>query len=251
MPEVPAKGSGPRLIEAMPRPLLIVFVLACVMAIGVTGFLVLSPGEREDIALFDRRPPNVAEARHSHDVGEIAQIVPPKVQVPTDPPCPAVEGVTVLGGPAGVARIRGMLVYACQLVKGVSEEVTDAVYGLSAITIRFAAFERTGVESTFDDAERTLYLNSRFASTKIEITQVVPILLHEAAHRAPRQAADAVSGPLLTDAEAELRARSVEVQVCQKLIPAPQWPRWCEDAREITDLPPDEALRGLRAAGFR
>lgn len=244
MPEVPPKGSGPRLREAMPRPVLIIFVLTCVVAVVGTLVLVLNPGDREDVALYDRRPPPLIDTPFTHDVGGVEQIVPPRTQVPTDAPCVEMDGVVVIGGPAGVARIRAMLVQACRLALGVSEATTSAVRALSGIEIRFAVFDRTGVESTADLQDNVLLLNARFASTKIELVHVVPIILHEAAH-ASYEGIDPATG-----ADAELNARTVEVEACQRLIPAPDWPRWCEDAREITSMSQAAALTGMQDAGF-
>lgn len=238
MPATPPKGSGPRLSEAMPRPLLVVFVIVGLAALVGTAVLVLDPPDPRAVDLFERRPAPAPPL--THDTVSVEPVVPPRVQVPLTAPCAAVEGVTAVGGPNGVARITEMLRQACRLSAGAGDDVAAAVRALGGVTIRFATFDRTGAESTLDRAAATLFLNVRFASIEIDVTQVVPLLLHDAAHLLAAQ----------DDAETELRAREVEVKACQNVIAAPDWPRWCEDARAITGMPRVEALRALRAAGF-
>jgi hypothetical protein len=238
MPATPPKGSGPRLTEAMPRPLLIVFVAVGLVALVGTGFLVLNPPQRDEVALFERRPTPAAPL--THDTVSVEPVVPPVTQLPLEAPCPEVEGVDTVAGPNGVRRIGDILRQACRLSSGTDEDTAAAVRALSEVTIRFATFDRTGAESTLDRTARTIWLNVRFASIEIDVTHIVPLVLHEAAHLASA----------VDDAETELRARAVEVVACRHMVPAPAWPRWCEDAREITEMPREEALRALRAAGF-
>lgn len=259
MPEAPPPGSGPRLREAMPRPVLIVFVLVCVAALVGAIVLVVNPPGRSDVALFDRRPPPTATADNapSHDTGEVAEVLPPRTQVPLEPPCPEVRGVRAIAGPAGVRRITTMLTHACRLAAGTSPELAAAVRNLGrSVTIRFASFDKSGVESTYQRLPGRLYLNVRFASTEIPAQHVVPIILHEAAHWSRVRCPPPLGSRMLcvvargTSPEQELAARTVEVEACRHLIPAPEWPRWCRDAREITAMPRDAALRALRAAGY-
>lgn len=225
MPATPPPGSGPRLREAMPRPLLVVFVVLAVLVLAGTAVLILKPPGAADVAVTDRRPSPAPP--FSHDAVGVQPVVPPRVQLPFDPPCPEVAGVQVVAGTAGLARFRAMLARACTLGgAGVPDDVRDAVRALAGgVTLRFAAFTRSGAESTLDHTTNVLYLNVRYASTEISVVHVVPILLHDAAH---------LAFPGFTPA-GEMRARRVELATCRHLIPIDEWPRWCRDARALVE----------------
>jgi len=234
-------NSKLRFIDAMPRPLLIVFALAGVAAVVAALVFIIHPPESATIPVQDRRPP--PHGTLSHDVGKLVPAPLPSV-IPTLPPACSAFSTTVLEvGPAGAARLRAVLSDLCRLSQGgVPAELTTAISGLKNATIRFAAFQRAGVESTVDFATRTVWLNLKFSESNLPIEQVAPVLVHEGWHLAhPR---DAVT------AEQELGARRAEVDTCRELIATDKWPRWCNDARTLTDLPVARAIALLVSAGY-
>lgn len=230
-----------RLLDAMPRPLLVVFVSLALVAIGAAVFVLVRPPTFDPVSVAERRPPP-SEA-FTHDAIKVVAAPTPSV-IPTLPaPCEAVDGARLIGGGDAVLRLRGALEQACRLESGVSADVTAAVRALDRATIRFAGFQRTGVESTLEISTRTIWLNVKFARTKLAIANIVPVLLHDAWHLA--HLADGV------DATQELGARRVEVAACRHVLDVRSWPRWCEDARALTDLAPGAATALLRGAGYR
>src|SRR5579864_1957565 len=234
-------NSKLRFIDAMPRPLLIVFALAGVAAVVAALVFIIHPPESATIPVQDRRPP--PHGTLSHDVGKLVP-APLSSVIPTLPPACSAFSTTVLEvGPAGAARLRAVLSDLCRLSQGgVPAELTTAISGLKNATIRFAAFQRAGVESTVDFATRTVWLNLKFSESNLPIEQVAPVLVHEGWHLAhPR---DAVT------AEQELGARRAEVDTCRELIATDKWPRWCNDARTLTDLPVARAIALLVSAGY-
>jgi hypothetical protein len=160
------------------------------------------------------------------------------------PPCSTFARAHLRAGPAGVLRLRAALKDICPFVSGgVAREVTTAVRGLEDATIGFAAFGRAGVESTTDFATKTIWLNGKFARTDLSVEDLVPVLLHEGYHLA--RAKEPVT------AREELGARRAEVSTCRLLIPLKKWPRWCEDARTLTDMPDARAEELLVSAGYK
>lgn len=225
MPVTPPPGSGPRLRDAMPRPLLAAFVVLAALVLAGTAVLILKPPRPADVAVTDRRP--TPAPPFSHDALGVQPVLPPRAQLPFDPPCPEVAGVRVVAGGAGLARFREILARACPLAgPGVPDDVRAAVRALAGgVTLRFAAFTRSGTESTLDHTANVLYLNVRYASTKIPVLDVVPVLLHDAAH---------LAFPGFSDQD-EMRARRVELATCRHLISIDEWPRWCRDARALVE----------------
>jgi hypothetical protein len=238
MPEAPQPGL--RLRDAMPRPLLITFAVVAVVAIAAAALVLLKPSTFESVPLGERRPP--PRGTFSHDVGSVIPAPTPSVQSTLDPPCSAVAGARLIGGGDGVLRLRAALEQACRLEQGVSPAMTRAVQALNRATIRFGFFTRTGVESTLDHATNTISLNLKFAQRKVLISHLVPVLLHEGVHL--QNASES------TTAVQELGARRIEVAACRQLIEIKRWPRWCHDARALTDLDEAQALALLRAAGY-
>lgn len=241
MPQPPADG-GPRLIDAMPRPLLVLFVALGLFAVGASVWFLIKPPRTDAVAVHARRPP-AEDSTLSHGVGRIYPAPTPSAIRRIEAPCPEVEQVTPLGGPSAVERVRLMLVEVCGLAKGgVGDEIAAAIEGLPRARIRSAQFDRTGVDSTVDLRQRVIYLNTKFVLAKIPIRQVVPVVLHEAYHLAH-------SGERITATE-ELAARTVELAACRELVRATDWPRWCSDANTLVSLPRARALDLLEQAGY-
>jgi hypothetical protein len=234
-------NSKLRFIDAMPRPLLVVFALAGVAAVVSALVFIIHPPESATIPVQDRRPP--PRGTLSHDVGRLVPAPLPSVLPSLPPACSAFATTVLKVGPAGAVRLRGVLADVCRLSHGgVPAEVTTAIGGLKGATIRFAAFQRAGVESTTDFATRTIWLNLKFSQSNLPIEDVAPVIVHEGWHLA--HPTDVVT------AEQELGARRAEVDTCRELISAEKWPRWCNDARTLTDLPLARAIALLVSAGY-
>lgn len=241
MPAQPKPEEAPRLRDAMPRPLLLLFVVLGVIVIGATAVALVAPGTVERQAVEARRPPPKGDL--SHDVGRIFPAPLPSVVSTIDEQCPAAAGARPIGGPSAVERGRQILRQICRLEKGgVGPEIQTAIEGIRGVRIRTADFGLTGVDSTVDLKTRTIYLNLRFVLSKVEPSAVAPVVLHEAWHLAH------ASEPIT--AAQELAARTVEVAACRELIATQEWPRWCKDALAIVNLPRAKALSLLERAGF-
>jgi hypothetical protein len=181
---------------------------------------------------------------YSHDVGRVIPAPIPSPPAPFRPPCASLAGVRVEAGPPGVERFTAALRRLCPLFEGgVAPELAEAVRGLDGATLRFAAFRRSGVESTADLATRRIWLNVRFARAGSPFSYIPPVLVHEAYHLAH-------AGREVTAAE-ELGARTAELAVCRELIEVDKWPRHCHDARRIVALGPARAVALLESAGYR
>lgn len=230
----------PRFIDAMPRPLLVLFAILCVAALAVTAILMVRP-TTATVALQDRRPAPAGD--FTHDVGLIVPAPLPRA-IPTLPAaCPAVETTKIVAGGDGVLRIRAVLKEVCRLAAGgVPADVTAAIPGLRDATIRFGGFDRTGAESTTDLRARTIWLNIKFALRKTRIESIVPVVLHEAWHL--------TSARTPVTAGQELAARHVEDDTCGLVLPESAWPRWCHDARALARMPSSRAIALLVSSGY-
>jgi len=225
----------------MPRPLLVVFAITGLTAVVVALVFIINPPRSATIPVQDRRPP--PRGTLSHDVGRLVPAPVPSVLPSLPPACSAFSSTTLKVGPAGAARLRGVLSDLCRLSHGgVPADVSAALGGLKGSTIRFAAFQRAGVESTLDFATKTIWLNLKFSQSNQPLEDVAPVIVHEGWHLA--HAGDAVT------AEQELGARRAEVDTCRQLIAGDKWPRWCDDARTLTDLPVARAIALLVSAGY-
>ena len=230
-----------RFIDSMPRPLLLLFGVAGIAAVVAALVFIIDPPQSATIPVQDRRPP--AHGTLSHDVGRLVPGPLPSVLPALPPACSSFSTTALKVGPAGAVRLRSVLSELCRLSHGgVPADLTTAIGGLKSATIRFAAFQRAGVESTLDFATGTLWLNLKFSESNIPIEQVAPVLVHEGWHLAHRD--DAVT------AEQELGARRAEVDACRELMSVDKWPRWCKDARTLTDLPVARAIALLVSAGY-
>jgi hypothetical protein len=231
-----------RFIDAMPRPLLVVFLLTGTVAVVAALVFIIHPPEFSTVPLQDRRPP--PHGTLTHDTGRIFPAPLPPAAPRVSPPCKALSSTVLKVGVAGAERLGAVLTDVCRLAHGgVASELTTAIGGLKGATIRFAVFQRAGVESTADFATRTIWLNIKFSRSNLPVEQVAPVIVHEGYHLAHSQ--DAVT------ASQELGARRAEVAACRELISVDQWPRWCKDARALTDLPAARAIALLVSAGYR
>jgi hypothetical protein len=230
-----------RFVDSMPRPPLVLFLVVGAVAVVTAVVFIIHPPESATIPVQDRRPP--PRAALTHDTGKLAPAPLPSALPSLPPACPAFSTTVLKVGPAGAVRLNQVLTDLCRLSHGgVPADLTTAIGGLAHSTIRFAAFQRAGVESTADFGSRTIWLNLKFSESNVPVEQVAPVIVHEGWHFAHPD--DAVT------AEQELGARRAEVDACRQLMDISKWPRWCNDARALTDLPVARAVALLVSAGY-
>jgi hypothetical protein len=241
--EKPAKPPKPRGIDlpfwrSMPRPLLVVFLILALGGLVLTVLLVAKP-PRTRIATAERRSP--PSGTMSHDPGELVPAPLPTPLPSTSAPCDAVAGVVIEGGPPAQVRLGGVLERLCSLLDGPAD-VVESVKALSGAHIRFARFARTGDPSTLVLTERRIYVNVVFARRDVSASYIMPILAHEGWHLAHLGEA--------RTALQEVRARSVELAVCRRLLDVRRWPRGCTDAANLLALGEAGAVTKLVEAGY-
>jgi hypothetical protein len=242
-PQTKAKPPKPRGIDlpfwrSMPRPLLIVFGALALGGLVLTVFFVANP-PRARIGIAERRSP--PSAGFSHETGEIVPAPVPSPLPRTQPPCDALAGVVIEGGPPAQDRLGGVLERLCRVLDGPAD-VAASVEALAGARIRFARFARTGDPSTLDLARRTIYVNVVFARRDVSASYIMPILAHEGWHLAHAGESRI--------ALQEVRARSVELAVCRLLLDVRRWPRGCTDAQDLLRDGEPAAVTKLVEAGY-
>jgi hypothetical protein len=240
----PSRGdhSSLRFIDAMPRPLLVLFLLTGAVAVVAALVFIIHPPEFSTVPVQERRPP--PRGALTHDAGRIVAAPLPSVLPSVPPACSALSTTVLKVGSAGAVRLQQVLADVCRLAHGgVAPELTTAIGGLKGATIRFGIFQRAGVESTADFATKTIWVNIKFSRSNVPVEQVAPVIVHEGWHLAhPRDTVTATQ---------EVGARRAEVAACRELISIDSWPRWCKDARALTELPAARAIALLVSAGYR
>jgi hypothetical protein len=220
---------------------MVVFGLAAVAAVVASVVVLVRPPTFGTVALQDRRPPPAGV--YSHDPVAVFVAPTPDVPIPYTPPCKAFAGTRPIGGVAFTERVTEALAQLCTLRgPSVPPDVVAAARGLAGTTIRIAEFERSGIEATLDFGSRTIWVNLKLTQRRSDAAGLIPVLLHEGAHLA------APDEPIT--AERELAARRVELEACRQFIRVADWPRWCEDARDLTALERADALALLASAGY-
>ena len=214
------------------------FVLLCVALIPVAiaaviaAFVVFAP---EDVPVAARRPPPANGL--SNDVGDF--VVGESEPVPYSQACQRLEGVQVAGTAADQQTLRLGLAALCNttLPPVIADRLTQ--FATEGGVVRFAQFERTGVDSTVQLEQQpvTILLNAKLQRT--EPLWIGPLVVHDAmiANADPQSA------------EAALQARRAEDLVCQRLLVNQRPSRGCDDAAALLTL--DDPLQALRDAGYR
>ena len=242
-PEVPSDDDGRsiRLRDAMPTPLLVVFVITALIAVTASVVVLIRPPAFEEVLLQERRPPPASP--YSHDPVRVFPAPIPDEDIAFDPPCEAVATADPVGGVAFVRRVTSALSDICTLQgASVGPQARAAIGGFAGTEIRIAEFERSGIESTIDFSTRTIYVNLKLTRRDTDVAPLIPVLLHEAWHLAH-------SDRNITAAQ-ELDARRAEHEACRQFIRPTEWPRWCEDAAGLVERPEAEALALLVSAGY-
>src|SRR6266481_5335562 len=102
-----------RFIDAMPRPLLVLFLLTGAVAVVAALVFIIHPPEFSTVPVQERRPP--PRGALTHDAGRIVPAPVPSVLPNLSPPCSAVSTTVLKVGPAGAVRLREVLNDICRL----------------------------------------------------------------------------------------------------------------------------------------
>jgi hypothetical protein len=237
-----APDRGMKFRESMPRPLMIAFLATGALAIGVIVWLLAVPPTPTQLDIAARR--SAPSGAFSHDVVRVEPAPIPTPLPDFEPPCEAVAGVVVEGGPAAQSRIGFILrQHLCRLAFDETQppEVKRAIAGLSRATIRFGRFTRTGEQSTLDLSTDRIFLNVDLARTSVDPIVIAPLLVHEGWHLAAQ--------PPFT-AEQEYGARLAELQACRVVFRDREPSRGCLDAQAIVALGEARAVDLLFRSGF-
>lgn len=199
----------------------------------IAAFVVFSQAE---VGVAERRPPP-SEAGLTAGTGEVATGHAEPVALTPD--CPLVAGLRIAGADADRETLTKGLNALCDA--GLDPRTADHVGRLAdaGAVVRFAVFERTGVDSAaeLDAQPKRLLLNARFSRTKPR--WIAPLVALEATFL------DADP----TTAEGVLRARRAESRVCRSLFDDARPSRACKDARALLSM--ENPRAALRAAGYR
>jgi hypothetical protein len=218
----------------LPRWFTILAVAVVPVAVVVTVLAFLM-ADRGLLPVAERRPPG--DATMTHAVGDL--VVGGTEPAALGAPCARLQGLRFAGDEADREVLAEGLAELCR--PSLPDTVKDAVraFAEGGNVVRFAVFERTGVDSTRIDGEdrSTVLLNAKYSRT--EPRWLAPLVVHELTHRqTPVEARD------------ELAARAAEHRVCRTLAPVSRLDSpGCRDAAELLDLP--DPLEALRGAGYR
>jgi hypothetical protein len=234
-----AKAPTGELSEPLlPRWFVVLAVVLVPVALAV--FLITFPllGDRDEVPVVERRPPPAEERGLSHDVGEL-EVGSSEPRL-AEPGCSAVQGFAVAGAAGDRERLESALDALCET--GVPGEAGPAIAALrdARAVVRFAVFERTGVDSTLDvgaDPSRVL-INARFVRAE-QPRWITPLIVHEAV---------VFAGEVGT-VETALAARRAQLAACEALFGPDELSQGCDTAAELLAL--DDPAAALRDAGYR
>lgn len=232
------KGIDLPFRQAMPRGVLISFVVVAVVTLAVVVVVMVNPPAPR-IAIAERRSPPGPSL--SHDVGSIILAPVPEALPVTDPRCPTFDGIVIEGGEPAHARLGGVLERLCKFAG--DAQIAPSLRALAGARLRFAVFARTGDTSTLSVADpRRVLINVRFAQRDVSAAWIAPLLVHEGFHLLH-------AGEPMT-ANLEFEARQAEVRACRLLIEVEAWPRGCTDAEQLVRFGRESAIDQLVRAGF-
>lgn len=210
-------------------------LVVAALVVGAIAFVGFGTGlvGGDEVPLAERRPP--PEGGFATGVGEVAVEAGPASPV-TDA-CPEAAGVPVGGTDEERGRLAEALEAACAAAPDALDTLADA-----GAEVRFAGFERTGVDAATDVTSDPpwVLVNGRY--TAQDAALIVPLLAHEAA-----LIDAAVRGDDVGSVEVAVEARERQHAACGEALDAPS--RACEDAAAL--LAADDAAEQLREAGFR
>lgn len=220
--------------QLLPRWFVVLCLALVPIAVGaiIAAFVVFAPA---DVPVAARRPPP-ADGLTS-DVGDF--VVGRSQPVPYAGACRRLDGVRIAGTPADQQTLRLGLAALCNTTLPPAIEDRVARFAAAGGVVRFAQFERTGVDSAarLRPEPRTILLNAKLQRT--DPLWIAPLVAHDAV----------LLGADPTSADAALQARRAEDLVCDRILSGRRESRGCEDAEALLALP--DPLAALREAGYR
>jgi hypothetical protein len=221
------------------------FVIAMLVlipiALGVSLWAAAQVVDHEPIPPAERRPPG--DAQFTVDRGEA--VLGTIDDSEPGPSCgSALRLVGDDGARAAAARALGA---TCSLLRrGGFEEAETGLreWAANRGQLRFAVFERSGVESSLratDDGRLVLELNASFQFE--DATRAAPAIIGQLTQLAQ---ASFPGGPIT--AETALAAAEAQAEACDMLVFSDHDPRGCLDVEELLSEP--DPLGSLRAAGY-
>lgn len=216
--------------------LLAVGLIPVALGVAVWAFVVFGP---EPVAVADRRPPPGEVGMLTTGVGQYNIGSSEALTLPlTD--CPLFRGIRAGGSTLDQQLIDTALSAYCE--QRIPEAVARRMRAFAADrgVIRFAQFQATGVDSTLDLGEDPplILINARFAAEDTDPLWIAPLVVHDVTYLEEG----------LGTADAELQARELEVDACDKLFVDSRPSRACEDGQAVLDLL--DPIRALEAAGY-
>lgn len=221
--------------QLLPRWFVLLAIAAIPLALGalIAAFLLSDPGPGP---VAERRPPPAQGL--SHDVGDL--VVGEAAPAAWDAGCPQLAGLRIAGTDADRAVLEAGLAPLCDVVLPQGGQRALADLAQASAAVRFAAFARTGVDSTArtESDPPVVLLNNKLTFT--DPWWIAPLVVHDAV---------TLAGEPGTVATA-LAARTAEAAVCDQLFAGERRAsRGCGDAAELLAL--DDPGAALRAAGYR
>jgi hypothetical protein len=212
--------------------ILAVAVVPLGLAVAVVAFFGFARGE---IPVAERRP--AGDGALTTAVGRLQAGEAEAVAL--EAPCPVVDGIRIAGEAGDLRVLREGLGGLCRRALGGEVVEPLRTLGDRGAVVRFAVFERTGVDTTARTGTTpTIYLNAKYSRTEPE--WLAPLVAYEAVMLA--------GGPGTAAVPTVLRARRAERTVCRTLGLQARTPG-CRDAAALLALPDPAAA--LRAAGYR
>lgn len=241
----PLRDSGrPTLPTGEPvlhRWFVIAMLVLVPIALGVSIWAATFVFGRDVIEPADRRPPGDAVATIDRGDAELGTIT----ETELGPSCAA--SIRIVGDPVARRQASRAMGAACSLLRrGGFGDATSGLQEWAANQgrLRFAVFERSGVESSLrrdDDGRLTLELNASFQFE--DATRAAPAIIHQLTLLADR----AFPGAPIT-AERALLGAEAQASACERLVLSEEPPRGCLDVAELLDDP--DPIGALRAAGY-
>lgn len=244
-PLPPLRDSGrPTLPTGEPvlhRWFVIAMLVLVPVALGVSVWAATFVFDRDVIEPADRRPPGDATVtidRGDAELGTITDSAP-------GPSCAA--SVRVVGDPAAQQQASRALGAMCSLLRRGGFDAAGSglqEWAANQGRLRFAVFERSGVESSLrrdEDGRLTLELNASFQFE--DATRAAPAIVHQLTLLADR----GFPGAPVT-AERALIGAEAQALACDRLVFSGDAPRGCRDVAELLDDP--DPLGALVAAGY-
>jgi hypothetical protein len=237
---------------------LAVAVTTVTMVVVAAGLFGSAP---EQLPVAARRSPPAQDLSHGVGQVRVPALLPENQDrvVRRQASCPRLDRVTLVGTAAEVALLDAAADKLCALRSTAPIQRARAGLQDAAVTVAFAEFELSINESTTDfGAERPAVLvHAKFQQGDAAPERVAAVLAHEGAHVAdggPPTAAGGLAARTaeLVSAASELEARKAELEACGRLFGGDVQPnRGCADAAALLSGDDANALRRLKAAGYR